>query len=433
MKLNLLLSILIVVPSIIYGQDEILNAKESEPENFGWMQGFPPPADRRLYAHDGSFFKFPALRYSVVHMREFMPTVNVPKGDKPSFKFNYLLDSAIDDIEFVPTGGKKKMTWDKSLQKSYADGIIILHKGNVVYEKYFGELDDNRVHAVMSVTKTFTGTLAAILVAEGILEDARLVESYIPELQGSAFGTATVRQLMDMTTGIKFSEKYADPKAEVWAFTAAGNPLPKPKGYDGPIGFYEYIKTVTKEGEHGVAFGYKTVNTDALGWVISRATNKSIDELLSERIWSKMGMELDSYYQIDALGTPFAGGGFNAGLRDLAKFGEMIRNFGIWRNEQLIPREAVEDIIKGGDKEAFAKSVYSKLSGWSYRNMWWMTHNEHNAYAARGVHGQTIYIDPEAEMVLVRLASHPVAANSVIDPFSLPAYHAIAKYLKSKK
>ncbi len=413
-------------------QQQYLDAESSDPEKMGWMQGFPPPTDKQVFASNGSFFRFPALRYSVVHMRQFLPTVNVPRGNRPVSEFDYDLDEQIDNITFIPQNDDELMTWSESLAKSYADGILILHKGEVVYEKYFGELTEERVHAVMSVTKTFTGTLAAILVAEGKLDENKLASEYIPELKVSAYGDATIRQIMDMTTGIKFSENYADPKAEVWKFTAAGNPLPKPADYQGPVGFFEYIKSVQKEGNHGEAFGYKTVNTDALGWIVSRATGKSIAELLSERIWKKLGMEQDSYYQVDALGAPFAGGGFSAGLRDLARFGEMIRNYGVWEGEQIIPRETVADIVKGGSKEAFERSAYSKLQGWSYRNMWWMTHNEHGAYAARGVHGQTIYIDPTAEMVLVRLASHPVAANAAIDPFSLPAYHAIAKYLISK-
>ena len=144
-------------------------------------------------------------------------------------------------------------------------------------------------------------------------------------------------------------------------------------------------------------------------------------------------MELAAYYQVDALGTPFAGGSLNAGLRDMARFGELIRNMGSWQGEQIIPRQAVEDIRKGGSKAAFAKSGHPGLKGWSYRKMWWITENEHGAFAARGVHGQTIYIDPAAELVLVRLASHPVAANSANDAYSLPAYAAVADYFIKKK
>ena len=140
-------------------------------------------------------------------------------------------------------------------------------------------------------------------------------------------------------------------------------------------------------------------------------------------------MEQDGYYQVDGLGIPFAGGGLSASLRDLGRFGEMIRNKGMWDGQQILPKKAIEDIEKGGSKEAFAKSDHPDLKGWSYRNMWWMTENAHRAYAARGVHGQTIYIDPTAEMVLVRLASHPVAGNAANDPWSLPAYEAVAAYL----
>ncbi|MEO8891323.1 MAG: 6-aminohexanoate hydrolase, partial [Coleofasciculaceae cyanobacterium] len=119
-------------------------------------------------------------------------------------------------------------------------------------------------------------------------------------------------------------------------------------------------------------------------------------------------------------------------LRDMARFGELIRNKGQWNGEQIFPSAAVDDIEKGGSKDAFAKSGHPELPGWSYRNMWWITENTHGAFAARGVHGQTIYIDPKAEMVLVRFASHPIAGNSANDPTSLPAYAAVAEYLSKK-
>ena len=112
----------------------------------------------------------------------------------------------------------------------------------------------------------------------------------------------------------------------------------------------------------------------------------------------------------------------------------MIRNEGYFNNQQILPVSAIKDIKKGGSQQAFEKAAYKNLKDWSYRNMWWMTHNEHDAFAARGEHGQTIYIDPKAEMVIVRFASHPLAGNAANDPFSLPAYHAVGKYLiKNKK
>ncbi len=413
-------------------QKDFLSAKDSDPVKMGWMQGFPPPKDKVLSVADGSFFKFPGLRYSVVHMREFLPTINVPRSPKAPDDFVYQLDKNIDSLHFLPWGEKVPMTWEASLGKNYTDGMLILHRGRVIYERYFGALTEQNVHAVMSLTKSFTGTLAAILVAEGKLNPEKLVSSYVPELKKSAFGDATVRQVMDMTTALKYSEDYEDPHAELWDFSAAGNPFPKPKDYKGPVGYYAYLETVKKQGQHGEAFGYKTVNADALGWIISKVTGKSVAQLLSERIWSKIGMEQAAYYQVDALGTPFAGGGLSAGLRDLARFGQLILNKGKWQGKQIFPMEAVADIQKGGSKAAFAKSGHPELKGWSYRDMWWMTENADGAFAARGVHGQTVYIDPKAEMVIVRLASHPVAANSANDAYSLPAYQAVADYLMTQ-
>lgn len=410
-----------------------LSAQESDPKKMGWMQGFPPPKGKVLSAADGSFFNFPALRWSVAHMRQFLPTVNVSRGLLAPDALPYALDKTIDTLTFLPLGARERMTWEASLWQNYTDGILILHKGNTVYERYFGALSEDKVHAVMSLTKSLTGTLAAILVAEGALDENKLVTNYVPELKQSAFGDATVRQVMDMTTALKYSEDYADPKADIWNFSAAGNPFPKPTDYTGPVGYYAYLQTVQKQGRHGEAFGYKTVNADALGWIVSRVSGKSVAELLSEKIWRTVGMEQDAYYQVDALGIPFAGGGFNAGLRDLARFGELIRNKGKWKGTQIIPAKAVEDIERGGSKEAFARGDHPELKGWSYRDMWWMTGNSHGAFAARGVHGQTIYIDPVAGMVIVRLASHPIAANSANDAYSLPAYEAVARYLMQQK
>lgn len=407
---------------------DILSARDSDPIKMGWMQGSQPPQDKQLSFADGSFFAFPALRWSASNMRLFMPTVNVSRGIGNPQPLPYRLDSTIDAVQFIPLNSTTPMTWEESLWENYTDGILILHKGTVVYERYFGALTESGQHAAMSVTKSITGILAASYVADGLLDDSKLVREYLPELSNSAYGDATVRQVLDMTTALKFSEEYANPNAEIWAFSAAGNPLPKPEGYTGPIGYYEALAEIKKSGEHGAAFGYKTPNADVAGWLVERVGGKPLNELLADKVWRKIGMEQDAYFSVDELGTAFAGGGFNAGLRDFARLGELIRNDGVWYGEQVIPRQAVRDIAQGGNKQVFAKSGLTALAGWSYRNMWWHTGNANGAYAARGVHGQTIYIDPTADMVIVRFASHPVAANGANDPTSLPAYEAVAAH-----
>lgn len=412
--------------------DTYPDARASDPAKLGWMVGSPPPPDRIVRFEDGSYWRFPALRWSVSNFRQLMPTVNVSRGLGPVAVLPTALRDDIDSLTFTPLGAQRTMTWRESLDANYTDGIVVLHRGRIVYERYFGVLGPEGQHGLMSVTKTFVGTLAAMLVAEGRLDPGQRVDSYVPELAASAFGSATVRQVMDMTTGISFSEDYADPTAEIWLHAAAGNPLPKPKNYTGPRGYYEFLQTVKPQGAHGAAFAYRTANTDALGWIIARVTGRSVAQLLSERIWSRLGAEQDAYMSVDSIGTPFAGGGLSTGLRDLARFGEMIRNNGAFNGRQIIPAMAVADIRRGGNPADFARAGYRLLPGWSYRNMWWVTHNEHGAFMARGVHGQALYIDPAAEMVIARFASTPVAGNSANDPTSLPAWHALARHLMAR-
>lgn len=409
------------------------DAQASDPALLKWMVGAPPPADRTLRFEDGSYFRFPAMRWSVSNFRQLMPTVNVSRGLGAPSPLASQLDATIDSLPVVPSGASQALSWRQTLDATYTDGILVLHRGKVVYERYFGVFKDDGQHAAMSVTKSVVGTLGAMLVADGTLDASKKIVEYVPELAHSAFGSATLRQVLDMTTALDYSEDYADPNAEVWAHAQAGNPLPKPKDYTGPRSYFEFLQTVRQQGEHGQAFGYKTVNTDVLGWVIARATGRNVAQLLSERIWSRLGSEQDAYFSVDSIGTPFAGGGFNAGLRDLGRFGEMLRNNGRFNGQQIVPETVVSDIRQGGDKRAFAKAGYSQLQGWSYRSMWWVTHNPDGAFMARGVHGQSIYIDPKAEMVIVRFASHPIAGNAANDGVTLPAYAALAQYLMNTR
>lgn len=411
-----------------------LSIAETDPNRMGWMNGFPPEKNKIVSAKDGSFFEFPALRYSVNHMREFLPTREVRASKEDYAEFKIKLDKNIDAVEFVPWKEERPITWEESLERNYTDGIIVLHKGAIVYEKYFGGLKPDGLHAAMSVSKSFTGTIASVLIAENRLNPDELVSTYVPELKHSGFGDATVRQVLEMTTAIKYSEDYNDPNAEIWTFSASGNVF-QPDNYKGPSCYYEYLPTVKKQSkiQHGDVFGYRTVNTEVMGWIISKNTGHSITELISKMIWQPLGAKYDGYYQVDSAGIAFAGGGFNLNLRDMAAFGEMMRNEGKFEGKHIIPKEAVRDITCGGSQQAFEKSgEYPMLKGWSYRNMWWITNNSHKAYMARGVHGQAIYIDPKAEMVIVRFASNPLSSNKFIDPLSIPAYEAVAEYLLHK-
>ncbi|HET9694359.1 MAG TPA: 6-aminohexanoate hydrolase, partial [Steroidobacteraceae bacterium] len=151
-----------------------------------------------------------------------------------------------------------------------------------------------------------------------------------------------------------------------------------------------------------------------------------------ERLWSRLGAEGDAFIALDRAGNATVAGGFNARLRDLARFGEMMRLGGKFNGRQVVPAAVVERIRQGADRDAFAQAGFSTLAGWSYRDQWWIAHDDHGVFMARGIHGQAIYVDPKAEVVIARFASHPTASTVTFDPIALPAYRAVAQHLMTR-
>ncbi|MEM8767627.1 MAG: serine hydrolase, partial [Pseudomonadota bacterium] len=192
-----LLSVLSV--TTLQAQPHDLDAAASDPRTMGWMVGFPPPPDRVIGPPTNNFMSFPKLRWTFCHLRELQATRRVARGMGPASPFMEAADHAIDELRFTPIGGGEAMTWRESLDANYTDGILILHGGRIVYEYYSGCLNREGRHGAMSVTKSFVGTIAETLVADGVLDDAAPVTEYVPELAESAFGSATVREVMDMT------------------------------------------------------------------------------------------------------------------------------------------------------------------------------------------------------------------------------------------
>lgn len=404
-----------------------LDADASDPRRLGWMTGAPPAAAQRIAFADNSCNRFPQIRWAFSHQRHFLPTSTVWRGEGPVS----LLPRAprnIDDVRFTPIGAKQPMSWAEGLKATWTDGVLVLHKGRIVDERYFGALAPQRQHLAMSVTKSFVATVAATLAAEGVLDEARRVDHYVPELAGSGFADATVREVMDMRTGIAYSEDYLDPDSGAIRLGRAIGLSPRRP--DDAASLTDYLRSIGRQGEHGVSFAYKTVNTDVLAWVLMKVSGMTLCELLHTRLWAPLGMEHDAYFAIDAWGTEFAGGGLNLALRDMARFGEAMRCDGAFNGRQVVPASVVADIRRGGTRGECARAGFPILGGWSYRSMWWVSHNPHGAFMARGIHGQAIYIDPAAEMVIARFASHPGAGNAFNDPVSLPAYHAMALALR---
>jgi CubicO group peptidase (beta-lactamase class C family) len=407
-----------------------LDADTSCPRRLGWMQGEPPPENRVIRFDSGESRHFPQLRWTFSHTRELQATLNIARGAGPLAPLPRALRDDLDEIRFTPLGAQGPLTLAQSFKTNYTDGIVVLHRGRIVLERYFGALDEHRPHIAFSVTKSFIGTLGATLVAEGVLDEARAVTHWVPELSGSGFGNATLGEVMDMTTGLDFSEVYSDPNSGIAAYARAGGLAPRPAGSPPPEGLYAFLQTVGAAGTHGAGFTYRSVNTDVLAWVIQRATQTRIPDLLSQRLWSVLGTEQDAHITCDALGMPFSAGGLCTTLRDLARMGEMMRCDGTFNGRQCVPAAAVAAIRKGGDPGKFRHAGYGLLPGWSYRHQWWNCHNADGMYMARGIHGQAIVVNPTAEMVIARYASHPLAANANLDPSSLPAWDALAQHLQ---
>ena len=405
----------------------------TDPVKMGWMQGSPPPPEKRIQFRDGSFYQFPKTRWSFAHYRELMPTARVARGSGPVSRLRLALRADLDAVRFTPLGRTQTMTWEQAYEAVYGDAVLILHKGRIVYERYDGVMAADQPHIAFSVTKSYFGTLAEILIAEGKIDETALVTRYIPELKDSGFDDATVRQVLDMTTGLSYSEDYTDPQADVVRFGVSVGILPAPPGYAGPRAAYDYLTTIKKQAGHGEGFIYKSVNTEVVGWIIARVTGKRPHEALSDRIWSKLGAEHDAHIVVDTAGYPFTAGGLNLTLRDMARFGETMRLNGRFNGQQIIPASVVAKIRAGARKSDFAKAGYTALAGGSYKSQWWVNHNAHGAFNARGIHGQTFYIDPKAQMVIARFASNPQASNVNFDDISLPAYQAIAEALMQRK
>lgn len=408
----------------------------TEPRTLGLMQGFPPRTEGLVLFERDQLLAAPWNRWTFSHIRELMPTAQVWRGAQPPSALPAArattglprLDLA--QIHYSDLFGRAA-TVAQMVREAYTDGLLIVHRGRVVHEQYEGELRPERPHLAMSITKSIVGMVAAQLAHEGVLALDQTAGHYVPELRDSAWADATLQQMLDMTVGVAYSEDYDNPQSQVWRHAYAGRMRPRPPSYAGPLGFYASLATFRKQGEHGVDFDYKTVNTEALSWVLARVTGLRTAELVSQRLWQPMGAEHDADFMLDDRGVEAGGGGLCTTLRDLARFGETMRCEGFFNGRQIIAPAVIDAVRRGGDRAQFARSPYTLIEGGSYRLQWWLTHNAHGAYMARGIFGQNLYVDPHAELVVARYAAHPLAASRYTDPLTLPGLHALALALST--
>ena len=257
----------------------------------------------------------------------------------------------------------------------------------------------------------------------------RLISDYVPELGESGYAGATVRHLLDMRSGIRFSEEYLDPNAEVRVLEQAIGWAPRAHPLI-PKTMYDFLLTLEQKGPHGGPFEYRSGETDVLGWVCEAAAGRRMSALMSELLWSRLGAEYDIALAVDSAGAGMFDGGICAALRDLARFGTMlVRNGMSMTGEQVVPDWWIQDCLTGDpdSRQAFADSPSETLMpGGMYRNQFWLPYPHQDVMVCLGIHGQMIYANRSTGLVAAKLSSWPEPQHAVKLFSTLRAFDTLA-------
>ena len=370
----------------------------------------------------------PYNRWSFQRVQQFTRTGRGSRAAQPA-------PLASNPREFGPLVSEdstgQSISIDDMLRNTWTDGFLVMHRGEVLTEQYFNGMEPDTLHLLMSCSKSMTSTMLGIVAEEGLLDLSQPLTTYIPELEGTGMAGATLQQALDMRVGVKFSEDYDDLDAD-WrqCELATGWRDPGPD-YCGPTDMVSYMQTLTgSAGPHGDVFHYQSILTDALGVCLERATGRSFLDLFAERIWHPMGAEQDLVTIIDSAGTAVFEGGFNCCLRDFARFGRLIVTGGKAGSQQLVPdgwinacRSIDPDLL-----DAFARGEHGEaLPGFAYHNQWWVRDPQRGVIMALGIHGQTLYIDPERDFVVAKFSSQPAQADTSMVLDQIRGFEAIAQ------
>lgn len=350
----------------------------------------------------------PHNRHSFQHMSALFATQTIQRSTKSAMAFEYALEDTSQLTYPVSKGATEPL--QHFLDSTFTDAFLVLKEGVIVTEEYRNNMQDNTQHLLNSVSKSFVGMLAGIAVEDGLLDTSKYVSAYLPELANSAFSETTVQRALDMTAAVAYSEDYDQPKDDFWHEAAVVGWRPDLQSDSSPRSLIHYCKerSQTEQGE-GERFHYRTVLTNLCTAVIERATNTPFCEFFAQRLWQPLGPEQDANVVVDPTGLPYMGAGMSACARDLARFGEMLRNDGFYNDQQILPASWVRDTRLGNDelRELFAASDYhGLLPNGHYTNQVWAD-RESDEIMCIGIHGQTIYIHRSKQLVCVKLSSHP--------------------------
>jgi len=269
----------------------------------------------------------PFNRWAFWHVKDILPTLPIPRRSGPSRDLTPAqAPVVVTDVTLTSVDGSVT-TAGQVMTDTYTDAYVVLQDGELVAEWYAPEGAPERTHAVMSISKSVVGCVAAALVDRNLLDTDQPVTAYVPELATSGFAGATVRHLLDMRSGVRFREDYLDPDAELGVLARWIGESSAP-GEASPRGLYRYLVGLSAEAPHGQCFLYRSAETDVLGWVCEQAAGKPMAELISTLVWQPMGAESDAEILCDGLGTAVHDGGLCATARDLARLGQMLLDGG---------------------------------------------------------------------------------------------------------
>jgi CubicO group peptidase (beta-lactamase class C family) len=369
------------------------------------------------------------LRWSFQHVPEFVPTARVPRAGVVAE-----LRPALRPLADVPVadGAGSATTVAAVVETTYTDGFMVLHHGRVIAEEYPAGMGPGAPHALMSVTKSVVGCVAGVLAGRGMIDPAAPVATYVPELSASGYAGATVRDVLDMRSGIIFSEDYLDPHSEIRRLEQCIGWSPRTNASP-PASIYDLLLTLRQGSRHGGPFAYRSCEADILGWVCERAAGARMPELISTLLWGHLGAEHDAHMSLDGAGVAVHDGGLSTTMRDLARFGQMLANGGTSiAGGQVVPGWWVQDTLTGdpGSREAFAASpTDSRMPGGMYRNQFWVPYPAAGVLLCLGIHGQMVYVDTAADVVGVKLSRWPVPQDPVMLTATLCAFDAITRRL----
>ena len=286
----------------------------------------------------------------------------------------------------LPPGPPLKLTLDIDAymagQRSAA--LIILHDGKLRLERYGLDFDDKGRWTSFSVAKSITSTLVGAALKDGYIKSMDdKVSDYIPEMKGSAYDDVSIRQLLTMTSGVKWNEDYADPNSDVAKFN---NHKPE----DGVDALVSYMRRLPREAPAGTRWLYSTGETNLVGILVNRATKKPLADYLSEKIWAPAGMQQKATWILSKTGQEISGCCVQAASRDFARFGQFIMSGAAVNGKSIVP--------DGWLAEATTSRTGINQPGRGYGYFWW-TYDD-GSYAARGIFGQGIFIDPKRKIVI---------------------------------